>query len=138
MKKIFALFLAALLLFSVPASAAKHLDQCYVCFYDAYTYNRVIGASLNFDTLIFELFFNSDDTVYYVKKQWKDGLMTDTGMVDAVYDESGANFTLTMPDNTRFKGYFDTNGSDLWLDFGAGYFRFRPVEPLDLFNDWVK
>ena len=138
MKRIFALFLAAMLFFSVSASAAGHLDQCYVCFYDAYTYNRALGSSISFDTLFFEIFFNSDDSVYYVKKQWKDGRMTDTGMVDAVYAESGANFTLTMPDGTQFPGYFDNNGTDLWLDFGAGYFRFHSVEPLDLFNDWVK
>ena len=140
MKRFFALFLAALLSFSVPASAApERLDQYYACFYDAYTYGQLLNKSLSFDTLFLELFFTTkDDTVYYSKKMWKSGQLDDTGVVSAVYAESGNNFTITMPDDTVFSGYWDPDNDAVWLDIGAGFFLLHRIKPLDIFTEWNK
>ena len=141
MKKIFAFLLAALLLFSVPASAlSPHVDTYFSCFFDAYSANKSFGVSLDFDSMIIDIYFPpQDDLAYYTMKKLSGGVWTDTGTVSVVYTEtSSREFTLTMPDNTIFPGYFDLNGEDLWLDIGAGFFRFHRVKNMNLLEDWVK
>ena len=141
MKRIFALLLAALLLFSVPASAASNqrLDLYYACFFDVHDVGQLTGSSVPFDTLFLELFFTTkDDLVYYSQKTWTDGKVKDSGLVAAVYAENKENFTLTMPDGSVYIGYFDNDDQYAWLDIGIGYLKLTRVKELNAFTDWVK
>lgn len=141
MKKIFTLLLAALLLFSVPASAAgpERLDLYYACFFDVHDVGQLTGSPVPFDTLFLELFFTTnDDLVYYSQKTWKDGKVKDSGMVTAVYAQDKENFILTMPDDSVYKGYFDYDNNAVWLDIGMGYLKLTRIKELNPFTDWVK
>ena len=143
MKRIFALLLAALLLFSVPASAASNqrLDLYYACFFDVHDVGQLTGSSVPFDTLFLELFFTTkDDLVYYSQKTWTDGKVKDSGMVIAYYEENRNGFTLTMPDNSVYKGSFDSDDDNnaVWLDIGMGYLKLTRIKELNPFTDWVK
>ena len=141
MKKIFTLLLAALLLFSVPASAVgpERLDLYYACFFDVYNVGQLTGSPVPFDTLCIELFFTTDDDlVYYSQKTWKSGSVTDSGLVAAVYAEEKENFTLTMPDGSVYIGYFDYDNNAAWLDIGMGYLKLSRIKELNAFEDWVK
>ena len=143
MKRIFALLLAALLLFSVPASSASNqrLDMYYACFFDVHDVGQLTGSSVPFDTLFLELFFTTkDDLVYYSQKTWTDGKVKDSGMVIAYYEENRNSFTLTMPDNSVYKGYFDSDddNNSLWLDIGMGYLKLTRIKEMNPFTDWVK
>lgn len=140
MKRIFAFALAALLLFAVPASAfSPHVDTYFSCFFDGYRASRSFNSPLGFDSMIIDLYFPPDDDLaYYSMKKLSGGVWTDTGVVSAVYTDSGKDFTLTMPDGSVFPGYFDLNGEDVWLDIGAGFFRLHRVREMNLFEDWTK
>ena len=141
MKRILALLLFALLLFSVPASAAglERLDLYYACFFDVHDIGQLTGSSVPFDTLFLELFFTTkDDLVYYSQKTWTDGKVKDSGLVSAVYAENKENFTLTMPDGSVYNGYFDNDDQYSWLDIGIGYLKLTRVKELNAFTDWVK
>lgn len=141
MKRLFALVLAALLLFALPASAAgvQRLDLYYACFFRVHDLEEVIAFSAPFDTLFLELFFTTDDDlVYYSQKTWKGGKVSDSGLVPAVYAEDKENFTLTMPDDSVYKGYFDYDNNAVWLDIGMGYLKLARIKEMNPFTDWVK
>ena len=141
MKRLFAFALASLLLFAVFAFAsAPHVETYYSCFFDAYSANNIFGSDLNFDSMIIELYFTSqEDLVYYSYKTLSSGSWRDTGVVSCAYNElSSTEFGLTMPDGSVFPGYFDANGEYVWLDIGAGYFRLHRVKNMNLFEDWTK
>ena len=141
MKKLFALLLAAVLLFSVPASAAGfHLDTYFSCFFDGYRASSTYKSSVSFDALILDVYFSSkDDLAFFSQKKLVNGTWSDSGVVSAVYtDGPEMSFTLTMPDGSVFPGYFDLNGEDIWLDIGAGYFRLHRVKDMKLSDDWRK
>lgn len=142
MKRLFSLALAALLLFTLPASASTpHVDTYFSCFFDAYRANSIFGSSLDFDSMIIDVYFSSDeDLAYYAMKKLSGGVWTDTGTVSAVYADVDKGFTLTMPDGSVFPGYFDFEGDQqyIWLDIGAGYFRLHRAREMNLFNDWTK
>ena len=141
MKKVFALLLALLCLFcfSSFASSYEYLENYYACFFDAHRLGQLTGVEMNFDTLFMELFFtNKDDVVYYSQKKWVDGRLIETDLASAAYDEHGKNFTLTLPDGTVFSGYWEDDASTVWLDIGAGYFKFHHVEYLNPFQEWKR
>ena len=138
MKRFVALLLAFLFLFCASASAgAEYLENYYACFFDAHSLSRLTGTSLSFDTLFMELFFtNQEDSVYYSQKKWVNGKVIETDLASAAYAEDGKDFTLTLPDGTVFSGYWDED--TVWLDIGAGAFKFRRVESLNAFTEWNK
>ena len=140
MKKLTAIILAMVLIIPVAASASVCVSDAYILFIDADKYNREYNAGFDFDSAIFELVFESDGkTVYYCRQMWKKGVHTSTDFIECSLSSEGDSFTVSFPDGTVFRGYYDPNQNGVWLTLGGNsYFRFLPVQRYDISVDYKK
>ena len=109
------------------------VNKRYTCYMDLHADNNSNRATVyNFDAMTFDLYFTYDTSSVYCSFSIasKDGI-TDSGLIQAQYEPVGDNFNLVFADDERYPGYYDTNGEDLWLNFGIGYCRFRLVPKFD-------
>jgi len=138
MKKLLAVILILSMLLPVAVSASTYASDAYILFIDAKAMNQTYNSSFDFDSAIFELVFNSDGkTAYFCKQMWKNGKHTSSNFVECKLTSKTNYFVLSMPDGSKFSGYFDKNQNGVWLTLGgASYFRFLPVQRYDISVDY--
>lgn len=140
MKKLITIIMAVALVFPAVAGAVTCVSEVYTLFIDADLYNRTYAAGFNYDSMVFDLIIMSDGkTAYYNKQKWVDGYRTTTDVVECVFSSDGETFKLTFPDRSVMDGYYDPDGSSLWLNLGQRtYFRFYPARRYDISIDYKK
>lgn len=125
---------------SVPASAEDpvRISTHYSLFIDSnYATSAKGDHYYDFDTLCLDIYIlEGNKTAFLIESKTYSGLFLTSGSQKYhIMERPDGSLLFSMDNGAYFYGYFDENGSDLWVTYYDAQVRLKPVASFSIFND---
>lgn len=139
MKKLITVILILALILPAAALAAdSYLVEHYALLIDAESAKTGKDASpFDFDSLTIDLYMTADQEHGYLNiTRSVYGVFLNDGMIQVRLVDIDGSLYIVTGSGDNFPVRKDDETGDMWIAYGASFFRMHRVEPFNLYSDW--